>query len=93
MREHSDGERSLQHLVNELARVEEGLRRARAVIGAKLAYREPGVLALEHRREQLCALIAARRASPRRSPGGTAPAGLAADDSAADADPLTATSR
>jgi hypothetical protein len=89
MRENTEfGEHSLQHLVNELARIEEGLRRARAVIGEKLAPHEAGVQALEQRRQELRVLIAARRSTLRRTSGGAA-----ADDAAADADPLTTTSR
>jgi hypothetical protein len=82
------GEHSLQHLVNELSRVEEGLRRARAVMGEELSHDEAGVRALERRREELQSLIAKRQGRSRGAAGGTP-----GEDPQAGADRVTTTIR
>lgn len=55
--------RSMRHLVNELARVEEGIRRTRGVMGATEAERDEGLQALISRRDELVRLVGVRRAS------------------------------
>lgn len=89
MRESKEsGEHSLQRLVNELSRIEEGLRRARAVMGEKRSDHEVGVLALERRRQELHLLIAELQGSTRGGAGDSA-----GDVPAAGADPVTTTNR
>ncbi|WP_155892812.1 hypothetical protein [Intrasporangium chromatireducens] len=55
--------RSLRQLVNELARVEEGIRRTRAMMGSIEAERDEGLRALIARRDELARLVGVRRAS------------------------------
>jgi predicted TIM-barrel fold metal-dependent hydrolase len=55
--------RSLRQLVNELARVEEGIRRTRGMMGAIEAEHDEGLRALIARRDELVRLVGVRRAS------------------------------
>jgi hypothetical protein len=66
MMERTDS-RSLTHLVNELARVEEGIRRTRAMMGPVEAERDEGLRSLVARRDELVRLVAVRRAAAHAS--------------------------
>jgi hypothetical protein len=55
--------RSLRHLANELARVEEGIRRTRGMMGPVEAEHDEGLRALIARRDELVRLVGVRRAS------------------------------
>ncbi|MDN5794200.1 MAG: hypothetical protein L0H79_00440 [Intrasporangium sp.] len=55
--------RPTRHLVNELARVEEGIRRTRGMIGPIQAEHDEGLRALLARRDELTRLVGGHRAS------------------------------
>lgn len=55
--------RSTRHLVNELARVEEGIRRTRGMMGEIEAEHDEGLRSLVARRDELVRLLGVRHAS------------------------------
>lgn len=55
--------RSTRHLVNELARVEEGIRRTRGMMGETQAEQDEGLRSLIDHRDELVRLLGIRQAS------------------------------
>lgn len=57
----------MRHLVNELARVEEGIRRTRGMMGPVEAEHDEGLRALLARRDELRRLVGGHRAPGHRA--------------------------